>query len=48
MLNFENDYMRGACPEVMQALVRTNMEQTLGYGEKSARPAAAPRPRSIC
>ena len=36
MLNFENDYMRGACPELPPPW------------RKSARPAAVPRPRSIC
>ena len=45
MLNFENDYMRGACPEVMQALVRTNMEQTLGYGDDPYTAAAVEKIR---
>lgn len=48
MLNFENDYMRGACPEVMEALVRTNMEQTLGYGDDPYTAAAVDKIRSAC
>ena len=48
MLNFENDYMRGVCPEVMQALVRTNMEQSLGYGDDSYTKAAAGKIREAC
>lgn len=31
-LHFDTDYMRGACPEVLDRLVKTNMEQTPGYG----------------
>ena len=33
MLNFKNDYSEGACPEVLEALNKTNFEQTIGYGE---------------
>ena len=33
MLNFKNDYSEGACPEVLEALIKTNYEQTVGYGE---------------
>ena len=33
MLNFKNDYSEGACSEVLEALVKTNYEQTVGYGE---------------
>ena len=31
MHQFTNDYSEGACPEVLQALVQTNAEQTPGY-----------------
>ena len=31
MIRFESDYLEGALPEVMEALVRTNLEQTPGY-----------------
>ena len=33
MLNFKNDYSEGACPEVLEALNKTNFEQTIGYAE---------------
>lgn len=32
MLNFESDYIQGAHPEVLNALVQTNMEPLSGYG----------------
>lgn len=32
MLHFENDYLCGCHPDVMDALVRTNMECSSGYG----------------
>ena len=32
MIRFDSDYMAGAHPEVMEALVRTNLELTAGYG----------------
>ena len=32
MTYFDSDYMAGAAPEVMDALVRSNMELTAGYG----------------
>ena len=33
MLHFDSDYMEGAHPQVMQRLVETNLEQTVGYGK---------------
>lgn len=33
MYGFINDYSEGAHPRVLEALIRTNMEQTVGYGE---------------
>ena len=33
MWQFRNDYSEGAAPEVLDALIRTNGEQTAGYGE---------------
>lgn len=33
MIRFECDYTEGAHPRIMEALMRTNMEQTKGYGE---------------
>ena len=32
MIRFDSDYMAGAHPEVLEALVRTNLELTAGYG----------------
>lgn len=32
MLHFDTDYMRGACEEIIQKLVTSNLEQTVGYG----------------
>lgn len=32
MYSFENDYSEGACPKVLEALCKTNMLQTPGYG----------------
>ena len=33
MYSFRNDYSEGAHPNIIESLVRTNKEQTLGYGE---------------
>jgi threonine aldolase len=33
MIRFNCDYSEGAHPRIMEAMVRTNMEQTPGYGE---------------
>ena len=48
MLNFECDYMKGACPEVLKRLVDTNMDETLGYGADSYCASAADRIRQAC
>lgn len=32
MIHFNSDYMEGAHPDVMQRLMETNLEQTVGYG----------------
>lgn len=32
MISFKNDYSEGALPEILEALVKTNSEQTVGYG----------------
>ena len=34
-IHFDTDYMAGAHPAVMEALVATNLEETTGYGEDS-------------
>ena len=33
MILFQSDYTEGACPEIMERLLATNMEQTPGYSE---------------
>lgn len=33
MIYFNNDYCEGAHPRIMEKLLTTNMEQTIGYGE---------------
>lgn len=33
MIMFQNDYVEGAHPAVLQKLIDTNMEQSVGYGE---------------
>ncbi len=33
MYRFTNDYSEGAHPQILQALIETNLEQTIGYGE---------------
>ena len=33
MISFRCDYEEGACAEVLERLVRTNLERTPGYGE---------------
>ncbi|RDY30827.1 threonine aldolase family protein [Lachnotalea glycerini] len=32
MYSFKNDYSEGAHPRILEALMKTNMEQTIGYG----------------
>lgn len=32
MISFKNDYSEGALPEIMERLMATNLEQTVGYG----------------
>ena len=33
MYSFRNDYSEGAHPDILKAMVETNLEQTIGYGE---------------
>lgn len=33
MIHFESDYTQGAVPEIIERLIQTNMEMTVGYGE---------------
>ena len=48
MLNFECDYMKGACPAVLRRLVETNMDETLGYGSDPYCQSATERIREAC
>lgn len=48
MFLFHNDYSEGCHAKVLEALVRTNMEQTIGYGEDAYCAAAADKIRKLC
>lgn len=48
MYSFRNDYSEGAHPQVMQALMDTNLEQTCGYGMDHHCQAAADLIRKLC
>lgn len=48
MLHFDCDYMEGACPEIMDRLLATNLEQTPGYGADGYSRSARERIRQAC
>ena len=48
MIYFHNDYSEGCHEKVLQALIRTNMEQTPGYGTDEYCRAAADKIRAAC
>ena len=48
MLHFRNDYGNGAHPQVMEALCKTNLELTVGYGMDPYCQQAADRIRQLC
>ena len=48
MIYFNNDYSEGCHPKVLDALIRTNMDQTLGYGEDEYCAMAAAKIRTLC
>ena len=48
MLHFRNDYSNGAHPKVMEALCKTNLELTVGYGMDSYCQKAADLIRTLC
>ena len=48
MIYFNNDYAEGCHEKVLEALVRTNLEQTPGYGEDHYCAAAAEKIRKLC
>lgn len=48
MLFFRNDYSNGAHPKVMDALCKTNLELTVGYGKDHYCQQATDRIRALC
>lgn len=48
MIRFDSDYMAGAHPEVLEALVRTNLELTSGYGNDPYTAEARDIIRHLC
>ena len=48
MIYFQNDYSEGCHEKVLEALIRTNMEQTPGYGEDPYCARAAGKIRALC
>jgi len=48
MIYFNNDYSEGCHPKVLDALIRTNMVQTLGYGEDEYCAQAAAKIKTLC
>ena len=48
MIHFRNDYSAGAHPSVLDALTRTNLELTAGYGCDPYCEAAANTIRKLC
>ena len=48
MIYFNNDYSEGCHQKVLDALVRTNMVQTLGYGEDEYCAQAAAKIKTLC
>ena len=48
MIYFNNDYSEGCHPKILEALTRTNFEQTFGYSEDEYCAAAAAKIRKLC
>ena len=48
MILFQSDYTEGACPEIMERLLATNMEQTPGYSEDAHCQRAASLIQQVC
>ena len=48
MIYFNNDYSEGCHPKILEALTRTNFEQTFGYSEDEYCAAAAAKIRTLC
>lgn len=48
MIYFNNDYSEGCHPKILEALTRTNYEQTFGHGEDEYCARAAKKIRTLC
>lgn len=48
MIRFNSDYLEGAHPRIMQRLMETNMQQSVGYGEDEHCDRARAMIRNIC
>lgn len=48
MVYFQSDYVMGAHPEILDALVRTNFEATAGYGADQFSKSAAQKIKDAC
>lgn len=48
MISFESDYNNGAHPKVLEALIKTNDEQTLSYGFDRFSVAAKEKIKAVC
>lgn len=48
MILFTNDYTEGAHPRILEKLIETNMEQTVGYGEDPYCEAAREVIKKVC
>jgi len=48
MLSFENDYNRGAHPEILRRFVETNMDMEVGYGNDSFCVSAREKIKAAC
>ena len=48
MIYFNSDYLEGAHPAIMERLLHTNMEQTVGYGEDEYCAAAREKIKAAC
>ena len=48
MIYFNNDYSEGCHEKVLEALIRTNLEQTPGYGEDHHCARAAEKIKTLC
>ena len=48
MISFTNDYSEGACPEILQALTKTNYIQLSGYGSDPITASASDKIRAAC